>query len=95
MTFPHDDDKITFMTCIELVLMKRGNADYILIQARLDALYHCEVSECIDHPEYLSEVLKEVYQEEYESVLDEIRLETSRLVGMDQFKTKFFKVMES
>ena len=83
------------MTCIELVLMKRGNADYILIHAKVDALYHCDVRECIDHPEYLREVLKEVYQEEYDSILDEISLETDRLVGMDQFKNNFFKVMKS
>jgi len=83
------------MTCVELVLMKRGNADYILIQARLDALYNCEVNDCIDRPEYLGIVLKDVYGDEYESVLDEISLETDRLVGMDQFKANFFKVMKS
>ena len=94
MTSPQDDDKVTFMTCMELVLMKRGNADYILIRARLDALYACEIGDCIDHPEYLREVLREVYEKEYGSVLDEISLETDRLVGMDQFKHNFFKVMK-
>ena len=89
------DDKITFMTCIEIALMKRGNADNILIQARLDALYNCEINYCADHPEYLRTVLREVYPEEYDLVLGEMRAETEKLVDMDQFKDNFFKIMKS
>lgn len=94
LTF-EEDDKITFITCIEIVLMKHGNADYILIQSRLDALYNCEIRDCMDHPEYLQTVLKEVYPDEYESIVDEIILETDSLVNMDKFKANFFQVMKS
>lgn len=74
MSAPPDEDKITFMTCVEIVLMKRGNSEYNLIQARLGALYNCEVNECVDHPEYLRTVLNVVYGDDYDSILDEISL---------------------
>ena len=89
------ENKIAFITCIELVLMKRGNVNYNLVLAKLHALYECEISECIDHPEYLKTVLQEVYKDDYKSVLDEISLETDRLTDMDKFKANFFKFMMS
>jgi hypothetical protein len=82
------------MTCIELVLMKKGKADYILVQARLDDLYNCQIKDCVGHPEYLAKVLQDVYDIEYESFLDEMELETDKL-GMDRFKADFFKSMKS
>ena len=70
--------------------MKKGKSDYILIQAGLDDLYNCEIKDCIDHPEYLRRVLQDVYDVEYESILDEMKVETEKL-GLDKFKADFFK----
>ena len=89
------ENKVAFMTCVELVLMKRGNTNYHLAIAKLHTLYDCELHDCIDHPERLKTVLKEVYKEEYSSVLDEISWETDRLEDIDKFKSEFFKFMKS
>ena len=95
MKSPETENKTAFMTCIELVLMRRGNTHYHLVLAKLQAYYNCGIFECLDHPEYLRIVLKEVYHKDYNSVLDDISAESERLVDMDKFKANFFKVMES
>lgn len=83
------------MVCIEVVLMRRGNTHYNLVLAKLKCYYNHGVFECLEHPENLRTVLKEVYHRDYNSVLDDISAETDRLVDMDEFKVHFFKVMES
>lgn len=95
MFFLNEENKIAVVTCTEVVLMRGGNANYNLVLAKLRSIYNCEIGECIDRPEYLRTVLKEVYKDDYNSVLDKIRLETDRLTDMDEFKDKFFKIMTS
>jgi hypothetical protein len=90
-----EENKTSFMVCVELVLMKRGNSNYVLVLARLKSLYNCEIVDCADHPEYLRTVLKEVYEADYNSVIDDISLESDRLVDIDKFKAGFFKVLTS
>jgi hypothetical protein len=83
------------MTCVELVLMKRGDANYHLVMAKLDSLYNCTIMDCYKHPEYLKTVLKEVYKEDYKSILDDIKLELEKLVDIGKETERFFKIMES
>lgn len=85
--------KMALVSCIEMVLMMRGNANYHLIVARLDSLYDCSILDCCDHPDYLLTVLKEVYEEEYDSIIDEIKLHLNELVS-EKDVADFFRVME-
>jgi hypothetical protein len=78
-----------------MVIMRRSGAKYHLIETKLNALYDCKVWDCYEHPVYLKTVLKEVYKEDYNSVIEEIKLELSELVDMDEQKAHIFKVMES
>ncbi len=87
------DDKVAFATCVELVLMKHGNANYNAVLSKLRALHNCGIQESLDNPEYLQGVLKEVYRNKYHSMVNEIRIESERLVDMDEFKDNFFKIM--
>jgi len=59
--------------------MRRGNVNYNLVLAKLDSLYDCKIRDCYDKPEYLKTVLKEVYREDYDSIIKEIRLELGEL----------------
>ena len=86
--------KTDFMLCVEVVLMRRGNINYTLVVCKLDVLYHCSIIDCYDHPEYLRTVLKEVYWKEYNSVLEDIKLELERLVDIEKVKEDFFKIMQ-
>lgn len=70
---------LALTSCIEVVLMRRGNANYNLVLARLDSLYGCKIADCYDNPEYLKTVLKEVYKENYDSIIRDIRLELGDL----------------
>jgi hypothetical protein len=90
-----EENKIAFITCIEVVLMRRGDTNYNLVLAKLQSLYNCWILQCIDNPEYLRTVLKEVYVNDYYTVVDEIRSESDRLSDIDELKSDFFKVMLS
>jgi len=72
--------EIALISCIEVVLMRKGNVDYNLVLARLNALYGCKMIDCYEHPEYLKTVLKEVYKENYYSIINEFRVELGDLV---------------
>ena len=90
-----EEDKIAFMTCVELVLMKRGDTKHNLVMARLKSLYDSDIVDCFEHPEYLRTVLREVFKDEYSSILNDIKLELEKLVDIEELKIKFFKVMEN
>ena len=90
-----EDNKTAFTVCIEVVLMKRGDAHYNLILAKLMARYDCGIHECVDCPEYLKAVMKDVYQDKYDDVLDALSLESEKLEDIDEFKDEFFKFMKN
>lgn len=89
------ENAIAFMSCIEVVLMRRGNANYHAVMAKLQSHYNSWIYECLDHPEHLRDVLKEVYGSDYGSVITEMRLESEILDDIYDIKNDFFKVMTS
>ena len=95
LTSIDEENKIAFITCIEVVLMRRGNANYNSVLAKLKSKHGYEMNDILDHLDYLKIILKEVYKHEYNTVLDEISLETDRLEDMDEFKADFFKFMNN
>ena len=90
-----EQHKKAVISCIELVLMRRSNTLYNLVVAKLDSLYNCSISDTYENPEYLRAVLKEVYKENYNSVIDDIKLGLDDLTDIEKEKTKFLKIMES
>ena len=90
-TEPH---KIALISAIEVVLMGMGNTKYNSIIAKLRAYYDIDIRECYDHPEYLKTVLKEVYPEDYDYIISEVKSRLDVLVDMPEFE-QFFKIMES
>jgi hypothetical protein len=71
--------ELALFSCIEIVLMRRGNVNYNLVLAKLHAFYDCKIMDCYEHPEYLKTVLREVYEEDCNSIIHEIRLELGDL----------------
>ena len=57
---------------IEVVLMRRGGPEFQMVLAKLRNNFNLDIINCYEKPEYLRKVLKEVYREDYESVLEEI-----------------------
>lgn len=85
------------VTCIEVALMRRGNANYNLVLAKLHSLYNCDIEDCINRLEYLRAVLKEVYRQDYHSILEDITSElgTLEVLEITDFKSEFCKFMTS
>ncbi len=73
--------------------MRSGNTNFNLIVAKLNALYDCQIRDCYDHPEYLQTVLKEVYKDDYKSIIHEIKTCLDDLVNEKDI-SDFFKIME-
>lgn len=74
-----EQHELALISCMEVVLMRRGNVNYNLVLAKLKSHYDCTIRDCYDHPEYLKTILREVYKEDYKSIINEIRLELGDL----------------
>ena len=89
-----EQHRSALMSCIELVLMRKSNVNYHTVQARLMAICNRNLIDCYEYPKYLRDVLKGVYKEDYNSIIDEIKFELGELVE-EKDMAKFFKIMES
>ncbi len=74
--------------------MKRGNTYYHLVVARLNSHYNCTISDCYEHPEYLRNVLKDVYKGDYNSIIEEIKLTLGELAKVKTI-ADFITIMKS
>jgi len=81
-----EQHKLALLSCIELVLMRRGNTDYNLVVAKLDSMYSCTIRDCYEHPDYLRTVLKEVYNGDYNHIVDEIKVQLDELTNVEEIR---------
>jgi hypothetical protein len=93
MGYYAEQHKIALISCMEVVLMSMGNTKYNLVVAKLGS-HDIAIRECYKHPEYLKSVLNEVYQEDYDYIINEIKAQLDELVNEKDI-AEFFKVMES
>ena len=85
--------KLALLSCIELVLMRRGNTNYNLAVAKLGSLYSCTIRDSYEHPSYLRVVLKEVYNGDYNHIIDEIKVQLDELANVKEVGD-FLKIMQ-
>lgn len=81
------------ISCVELALMQTSNTKFHLTVAKLRS-YDTTISESYSHTEYLRLVLKEVYGDDYDRIINEIKMCLGDLV-YEQDVAEFFKTMES
>ena len=60
---------------IEKNLLHIGKPVYEEVLSRLNKKYHCYLPDCYEYPEYLSEILKEVFGDAHKVIVKEIRKE--------------------
>lgn len=77
-------NRLAALTCLELVLMRRGNTDYNLVVAKLGSQYNCSVIDCFEHPDYLRIILKGIYKEDYPQIVDEVRVQLDELASVGE-----------
>ncbi len=58
---------------VEKALLEIGKFELDSVVYRLKENYNCEISDCLDHPEYLKQILCELFGNSHEVVLDSIR----------------------
>ena len=67
-----DDIKRSLVAyAIENALLDMGKPEYEEVVARLEK-YNCHVSDCYNHPEYLKKILREIYGNAFEVILQKI-----------------------
>ncbi|HET6458125.1 MAG TPA: hypothetical protein VFG24_04525 [Nitrosopumilaceae archaeon] len=74
--------------------MRKGNTKYNLLVAKLNSHHDCTIRDCYEHPEYLRPILKEVYKEDYDYIINEVKTQLVELVNEEDIAI-FFKIMES
>lgn len=77
---------------IEKVLLEMGKPIFDTFTKKLYKNYSCYIPDCSDHPEYLNQILKEMYGSSYRTIVDKI---TERLVEFSYQKSvaEFIKVV--
>ncbi len=85
--------KSALVSCIEVVLMSMGNTKYNLVMAKL-GVHNVAIWDCYEHPTYLKPILKEVYGEDYDYIINEIKARLDDLINEKDI-SNFFKIMES
>jgi hypothetical protein len=80
--------KENLILSIEVVLMRRGGPEFHLVMAKLKNDYDLEIRDCYENVEYLRNILKEVYHDDFESIVEEITWELGEYVherGIEEF----------
>jgi len=88
-----EQHKVALIASLEIVLMSMGNTKYNLVVAKLNT-HDISFRDCYNHPEHLKSILKEVYKEDYDYIISEVKIRLDELIG-EQDIAHFFKIMES
>lgn len=71
---PHDvAQKALISFVVERVLLDVGNLALDEVGNRLYEKYQCYFSDCLEHPQYLKDVLQEIFGDSYKSITDKIQ----------------------
>ncbi|WP_157832465.1 hypothetical protein [Candidatus Nitrosotenuis chungbukensis] len=58
-----------------------------MILSRLERDYDCKIADCFEHPEYLKNVLKDVYENSYGGILDDLETELGEIASEKEIKS--------
>jgi len=78
---------------VEKALLEIGKFELDSVVYRLKENYRCEISDCLDHTEYLKEILCELFGNSHEVVLKSIN-ESFKKTSMEQPLVNFLAVLE-
>ena len=78
---------------VEKALLEIGKFELDSVVCRLKENYHCEISDCLDHPEYLKQILCELFGNSHEVVIKSIQ-ESFQKTNMEKPLVDFLDVIE-
>jgi len=79
---------------VEKALLEIGKFELDSVVYRLKENYHCEISDCLDHPEYLKQILRELFGNSYQDILKSIH-ESIERTSMKQPLVHFLNVLDN
>jgi hypothetical protein len=91
---PPDTMKALTAMAIEKTLLEMGKPVYEKVANDIHKKYYCYLPDCYEHPEYLKEVLKDLYGNAYEIIVSSIEEQLSEFAykkKMDLFLTVLLK----
>ena len=66
-------NKALAILSIENALLEVGNKTYDYVADLVNKEYHCGLTDCYEHPEYLSAILKRLYGNSYGAIVESIK----------------------
>ena len=79
---------------VEKALLEIGKFELDSVVYRLKENYHCEIFDCLDHPEYLKQILCELFGNSYQDILKSIH-ESLERTSMEQPLVHFLNVLDN
>lgn len=79
---------------VEKSLLEMGILELDLVTSRLKEDYNCEISDCLDHPEYLKEILGDLFGNSYNEIMKSIQ-ESFEKTNMEKPLEDFLTVLNS
>jgi len=86
-------NKALITLAVENALLKMGLPELELVTFRLKQDHQCEISDCLNYPEYLKTVLYELFGNSYSDILQSIQ-ETLQKTTMEQPLVDFLTVLD-
>ena len=77
---------------IETTLLEIGKETYDKVVHDLYKKYHCYLPDCYEHPEYLSEILKDLYGNAHNVVVEKINKQLAEF-SYHQSISNFVKIL--
>ncbi|MDC8452253.1 MAG: hypothetical protein LV477_04980 [Candidatus Nitrosotalea sp.] len=67
--------KVFVDIAIQKALLESGSVTLEKVNNQLFEIYHSSLSECYDNPEYLREVLKDIFDKSHTKIIDDIKIQ--------------------
>lgn len=79
------------ISSVEKILVNVGIGIHDKVLERLDRKHNCGLGSCYEHPEYLREVLEELFQNEADTILKIISRDLKKNYEVEEFCKKLKK----
>jgi len=88
----NDPIRAVVAIAIEKVLRSMRKPAYETVMDTLHKKYHCYLADCLEQPEYLKTVLKDLCGESYDEIINSIQQELKEFSSNKKIK-EFFQVL--
>ena len=84
--------KALVILAIEKTLLTVGGPTYDKVIHLLEKEYHCGLTSCYEHPEYLNDILKKLYGAAYKEIIKSINEKLTEFLYTESIR-KFVQVL--